>query len=99
RRPAPAPTEPSTSDEVLLDIKDRFLPYTYNAHHLRSFSYFTAPPLPVAVAGDVLASWLQQSVDVFHASPVGTLIDEEVTGWLRDLVGYDETGWGVLTSG
>ncbi len=99
RRPVPAPTEPSTSDEVLRDIKDRLLPYTYNAHHLRSFSYFTAPPLPVAVAGDVLASWLQQSVDVFHASPVGTLIDEEVTGWLRDLVGYDDAGWGVLTSG
>ena len=99
RRPAPAPVGTSTSDQVLRDIRQRLLPYTYNAHHLRSFSYFTAPPLPVAVAGDVLACWLQQSVDVFHASPVGTLIDEEVTGWLRDLVGYDDEGWGVLTSG
>jgi aromatic-L-amino-acid decarboxylase len=98
-RPAPAPDGPSTSADILQEIKDRLLPYTYNAHHLRSFSYFTAPPLPVAVAGDVLASWLQQSVDVFHASPIGTLLDEEVTGWLRDLVGYDDAGWGVLTSG
>jgi aromatic-L-amino-acid/L-tryptophan decarboxylase len=99
RQPMPAPAGPSTSAEVLAEIKDRLLPYMYNAHHLRSFSYFTAPPLPVAVAGDVLASWLQQSVDVFHASPVGTLLDEEVTGWLRDLVGYGDEGWGVLTSG
>jgi aromatic-L-amino-acid decarboxylase len=98
-RPAPAPAGPATSSEVLQEIRDRLLPHTYNAHHLRSFSYFTGPPLPVAVAGDVLASWLQQSVDVFHASPIGTLLDEEVTGWLRDLVGYDGSGWGVLTSG
>jgi aromatic-L-amino-acid decarboxylase len=98
-RPAAAPVAPSTSSEVLEEIKARLLPYLYNAHHLRSFSYFTAPPLPVAVAGDVLASWLQQSVDVFHASPAGTLLDEEVTGWLRDLVGYGDDGWGVLTSG
>jgi hypothetical protein len=98
-RPAKAPPDPSPSADVLAEIRDRLLPYTYNAHHLRSFSYFTAPPLPVAVAGDVLASWLQQSVDVFHASPIGTLLDEEVTGWLRDLVGYDGGGWGVLTSG
>jgi aromatic-L-amino-acid decarboxylase len=99
RNPAAAPDGPATSADVLREIKDRLLPYTYNSHHLRSFSYFTGPPLPVAVAGDVLASWLQQSVDVFHASPIGTLLDEEVTGWLRDLVGYDDDGWGVLTSG
>jgi glutamate/tyrosine decarboxylase-like PLP-dependent enzyme len=98
-KPGPAPDRPATSAEVLQEIEDRLLPYTYNAHHLRSFSYFTGPPLPVAVAGDVIASWLQQSVDVFHASPIGTLLDEEVTGWLRDLVGYDDNGWGVLTSG
>jgi glutamate/tyrosine decarboxylase-like PLP-dependent enzyme len=98
-RPAPAPERPSTAADVLQEIADRLLPYTYNAHHLRSFSYFTPPPLPLAVAGDVLASWLQQSVDVFHASPIGTLLDEEVTGWLRDLVGYGDDGWGVLTSG
>jgi aromatic-L-amino-acid decarboxylase len=99
RSPATAPVGPSRSADVLAEIRDRLLPYTYNAHHLRSFSYFTAPPLPVAVAGDVLASWLQQSVDVFHASPIGTLLDEEVTSWLREVVGYDDGGWGVLTSG
>ena len=98
-RPPAARDHATPSAQLLQEIRARFLPYLYNAHHLRSFSYFTAPPLPVAVAGDALASWLQQSVDVFHASPVGTLLDEEVTGWLRDLVGYDETGWGVLTSG
>ena len=98
-RPGPAPVDPRTSTEVLQEVADRVLPYAYNAHHPRSFSYFTSPPLPLSVSGDVLAAWMQQCVDVFHASPVGALVEEEVTGWLRDLVGAGPDGWGVLTSG
>jgi glutamate/tyrosine decarboxylase-like PLP-dependent enzyme len=97
--PAPAPVEPTTSDEVLREVRERMVPYCYNAQHPRSFSYFTTPPLPMSVAGEVLSAWLHQSVDVFHASPIGTLVEEEVTGWLRDLVGVGADGWSVLTSG
>ena len=75
------------------------LPFGYNSQHLRSFSYFTTPPLPMSAAGDALAAWLHQSVDVFHASPIGTLVEEEVATWLRDLVGAGPAGWAVLTSG
>jgi glutamate/tyrosine decarboxylase-like PLP-dependent enzyme len=97
--PGPAPVGPSTSAEVLADVRERMLPYGYNAHHPRSFSYFTTPPLPMSVAGDVLSAWLHQSADVFHAGPISTLVEEEVTAWLRDLVGVGPDGFGVLTSG
>jgi aromatic-L-amino-acid/L-tryptophan decarboxylase len=97
--PGPAPLEPTTSAEVLSEVRERMLPFTYNAHHPRSFSYFTTPPLPMSVAGDSLAAWLHQSVDVFHAGPIGTLVEEEVATWLRDLVGVGADGWAVLTSG
>jgi glutamate/tyrosine decarboxylase-like PLP-dependent enzyme len=53
----------------------------------------------MSVAGDTLASWLHQSADVYHASPVGTLVEEEVAAWLRDLVGFGPQGQAVLTSG
>src|SRR5262249_13074724 len=51
------------------------------------------------IAGETLAAWLQQGVDVWHAGPVGPFVEEEVVVWLRDLVGFDASGWGVLTSG
>ena len=47
----------------------------------------------------MLAQWTQQSVDVWSASPVASLVEEEVTAWLRDLVGFGDGSWGVLTSG
>ena len=47
----------------------------------------------MSVAGEVLAQWVQQSVDVWAAGPVGAFVEEEVTAWLRALVGYGEGSW------
>jgi aromatic-L-amino-acid/L-tryptophan decarboxylase len=98
-QPAPAPSEPATSAEVLDEIRTRVLPYLFNSQNPGAFSYFTPPPLPLSVAGETLAQWFHQGVDVFHAGPVAALIEEEVTSWLRGVVGFDDEGWGVLTSG
>ena len=98
-RPAPAPVSASPWNEVLDEFRTRVAPATYNAQHPGSFSYFTPPPLPSSIAGEVLAQWIHQGVDVWHAGPIGTFVEEEVTGWLRELVGIGDDGWGVLTSG
>ncbi len=98
-RPAPAPMSPTPWDEVLTEFHERIAPATYNAQHPGSFSYFTPPPLPSSIAGEVLAQWIHQGVDVWHAGPIGTFVEEEVTAWLRALVGIGDDGWGVLTSG
>ena len=98
-RPAPAPFSPSPWDDVLGEFRSRVAPATYNAQHPGSFSYFTPPPLPSSIAGEVLAQWIHQGVDVWHAGPIGTFVEEEVTAWLRELVGIGDDGWGVLTSG
>ena len=98
-RPAPAPMSPSVWTDVLAEFRSRVAPATYNAQHPGSFSYFTPPPLPSSIAGEVLSQWLHQGVDVWHAGPIGTFVEEEVTAWLRDLVGFGQDGWGVLTSG
>jgi aromatic-L-amino-acid decarboxylase len=97
--PSPAPREPAASVEILREFRERIAPFTYNAQHPGSFSYFTPPPLPASILGEVLSQWLHQGVDVWHAGPIGAFVEEEVTAWLRDLCGIDREGWGVLTSG
>ena len=96
---AAAPMSPSVWTDVLGEFRSRVAPATYNAQHPGSFSYFTPPPLPSSIAGEVLSQWIHQGVDVWHAGPIGTFVEEEVTAWLRDLVGFGADGWGVLTSG
>ena len=72
---------------------------TFNAQFPGAFSYFTPPPLAMSIGGEVLAQWLHQGVDVWHAGPIGAFVEEEVVGWLRDVVGSGAGSWGVLTSG
>jgi aromatic-L-amino-acid/L-tryptophan decarboxylase len=97
--PSPAPVRPATSSDVLREIRERVVPYLYNAYHPRSFAYFTPPPLVMSVVGELLAQVFHQGIDVYHCGPIGALVEEEVTQWLVDLVGAGRTGWGVLTSG
>ncbi len=98
-RPSPAPRDPSRSEAVLREFTDRIAPHQLNAYHPRSFSYFTPPPLPMSIVGEVLAQWTNQGIDVWHAGPVGAFVEEEVVRWLGELVGYDEEAFGLLASG
>jgi glutamate/tyrosine decarboxylase-like PLP-dependent enzyme len=97
--PAAAPVEGSPAADVLRTFRDRVATMTFNAQHPGAFSYFTPPPLAMSIGGEVLAQWLQQGVDVWHAGPVGAFVEEEVTRWLCDLLRMPDTSWGVLTSG
>jgi aromatic-L-amino-acid decarboxylase len=97
--PSSAPSEPAMSGALLEEFRERIAPYVFNAQHPGSYSYFTAPPLTASIAGEVLSQWLHQGVDVWAAGPIGALVEEEVTAWLRELVGFGPGGWGVLTSG
>ncbi len=97
--PVEAPRQASPSAELVREFRERIAPYVFNAQHGGSFSYFTAPPLVASIAGEVFSQWIHQGVDVWAAGPIGALVEEEVTAWLRALVGFDQGGWGVLTSG
>jgi aromatic-L-amino-acid decarboxylase len=98
-RPGPAPPEGEPSQAVLKEFRERIAPHTLNAQHPGAYSFFTPPPLPVAIAGEVLAAWTNQGIDLWLSGMVGPFVEEEVVTWLRDAAGYDEHGWGVLTSG
>jgi aromatic-L-amino-acid decarboxylase len=97
--PGPPPEKPATSEQILAEFRERLAPYQFAAQHPGSFSYFTPAPLPISIAGEVLAQWINQGVDVWHAGPTSALVEEEVTGWLRDVLGFGPGSWGVLTSG
>ncbi len=104
--PAAAPADPVALDHVLGEFRTRLAPYQLNAWHPRQFSYFTPPPLVASIAGETLAQWLNQGVDLWNCGPTGAFVEEEVVRWLSDLVGYPaedfgaENGpFGLLTSG
>jgi aromatic-L-amino-acid/L-tryptophan decarboxylase len=98
-RPGPAPASPTPAADVLDQFRTRLAGRQMNAQHPRQFGYFTPPPLPISMMGELLAQMTNQGVDVWHAGPVAAFVEEEVVRWLCDLVGYDTGSFGLLTSG
>src|SRR3954469_2626138 len=97
--PSPAPSSPTLIADVLREFRDRLAGGPMNPQHPRQFGYFTPPPLPVSMMGELLAQMTNQGVDVWHAGPLATFVEEEVVRWLCDLVGYGSDSFGLLTSG
>lgn len=97
--PAPAPISPTPISAILGEFRDRLAGGQMNAQHPRQFGYFTPPPLPVSMMGELLAQMTNQGVDVWHAGPLASFVEEEVVRWLCDLVGFGSGAFGLLTSG
>ena len=97
--PGPAPVKGETAEAVLKEFRERLAPFTYNAQHPGSYSFFTPPPLPIAIAGEILTAWTNQGIDLWLSGMTGPFVEEEIAAWLCDLVGYARGSWGVLASG
>ena len=68
-RPAP-PAPPTPAAAILDEFRTRLAGGQMNAQHPRQFGYFTPPPLPISIMGELLAQMTNQGVDVWHAGPV-----------------------------
>jgi aromatic-L-amino-acid/L-tryptophan decarboxylase len=99
RGPGPAPSRGVASTDVLAEFHERLSPFLFAAQHPGAFSYFTPPPLPMAIVGETLAAWVNQGIDLWLAGMAAPFVEEDVTRWLCDLTGYGDGAWGILTSG
>ncbi|OGO57024.1 MAG: hypothetical protein A2Z32_12175 [Chloroflexi bacterium RBG_16_69_14] len=97
--PGPAPASPTPAAAVLDEFRNRLSGALMNSQHPRQFGYFTPPPLPMSMMGELLAQMANQGVDVWHAGPAAAFVEEEVVRWLCDLVGLGPSSFGLLTSG
>ena len=70
----------------------------FNAHP-RFFGYITAPPAPIGILGDFLASAVNPNVGSFVLSPAATEIESQTLRWIAELIGYPADCGGLLVSG
>jgi len=95
----PLPEQGSDAAELLREtarlLADNSL---FNAHP-RFFGYITAPPTPIGVLGDLLASAMNPNVGGWTLAPVATEIEAQAVRWMGQLIGFREGCAGLLVSG
>jgi L-2,4-diaminobutyrate decarboxylase len=85
--------------EVWADVWDRVVDDAIHLAHPMYMGHQVAPPLPHAVLADALASLLNQSTAVWEMSPTATAVEQQVVGWIRELLGFPPEADGTLVSG
>jgi L-2,4-diaminobutyrate decarboxylase len=67
--------------------------------HPRTVAHLHCPPLLSALAGEVVISMLNQSMDSFDQAPIATVLEQQVIRWLCGEAGLPETADGTFTTG
>jgi aromatic-L-amino-acid decarboxylase len=93
------PRSGADAAEVLSRFETEIAPHSMAISSPRYFGLFNPAPLPVAVWADALASALNQNGAAWRNSPAANVFDARVVRWLCELIGYDASGCGTITSG
>jgi aromatic-L-amino-acid/L-tryptophan decarboxylase len=90
--------EDGSDPSALLASADRLFDHSLFNAHPRFFGYITAPPAPIGILGDLLASALNPNVGSWVLAPAATEIEAETVRWIAQFIDFP-AGDGLLVSG
>ncbi|WP_181349598.1 aspartate aminotransferase family protein [Thalassobacillus sp. CUG 92003] len=91
--------EGESLEKVLDAIEGSVLTQNVNISHERAAAHLHCPPLLPALAGEMILSAFNQSMDSWDQSPAATFLEMEMINWLTAKFGFSNQGDGSFTSG
>ncbi|MFQ5670880.1 MAG: pyridoxal phosphate-dependent decarboxylase family protein [Acidobacteriota bacterium] len=95
----PLPARGRSARRLLAEMQQTLLPSLRDNGHPRFFGYVMSPPSAVGIAGDLIASALDQNLTSWRSAPGATEVERVVVDWLRQIAGLPRGATGLLTSG
>ena len=93
----PAPRKPTAARDVYEEFKRDVLPYPTGNIHPRFWGWVIGTGTPFAMLADMLASGMNPQVAEFDDAPA--VVENQVIGWLVELLGLPAETHGLLVSG
>ena len=93
----PAPRDPSDPAEVYAEFQRDILPYPMNTTHPRFWAWYMGSGTVMGALAELLAATLNPNLG--GGNHVAPLVEQQVIGWVRDMVGFPADASGLLTSG
>ena len=94
----PLPWRPEPFSRIASDLES-LLALSRHNDNPRFWGYVNPPGLAAGALGDWLASGLNQNLTAFRSAPGAALVEMQVVGWIREMVGLPRSAGGLLTSG
>jgi len=97
RLSGPAPRQPTPAEAVYEEFKRDVLPYPTGNTHPRFWGWVIGTGTPLAMLADMLASGMNPQVAEFDDA--AAVVENQVIGWLVELLGLPAGTHGLLVSG
>jgi aromatic-L-amino-acid/L-tryptophan decarboxylase len=94
--PPDPPEQPEPFAALLADLEAIIMPGVSHWQHPRFFGYFPANAALASVLGDLVSAGLGQLGLNWQASPALTELEEQMTEWMRRLLGLSDAWRGVI---
>jgi glutamate/tyrosine decarboxylase-like PLP-dependent enzyme len=92
-----APREPSDPSEVYAEVRRDIMPFAMNTMHPRFWAWYMGSGTVLGALAELLAATMNPNLGGGnHSAP---LVEQQVIGWIRDMVGFPAAASGLLTSG
>jgi aromatic-L-amino-acid/L-tryptophan decarboxylase len=93
------PEEGSDPVELLGWLRSEVLSAGVRNHHPGMFAFIPVAPTFPGVVADMLAAGMNVFAGSFQSGPGAAVVEIEVLGWFRELLGLDAAADGVIASG
>jgi glutamate/tyrosine decarboxylase-like PLP-dependent enzyme len=93
----PLPLEPEGATQAYGEFARWILPHPMGNIHPRFWAWYMGSGTVMGALADLLASTLNPNLG--GANHVAPLVEKQVVGWIRDMVGFPADSSGLLTSG
>src|ERR1041384_7311858 len=94
---APLANEPQSPDDLLAEFRNTIEPYPFGNGHPRFWGWVNSPPAVMGIFGDALAAAMNPSCAGGNHAAI--FVEQQVTGWFRDLPELSPDAKGLLVSG
>jgi aromatic-L-amino-acid decarboxylase len=95
----PLPEEGMRLNDVLQQFREMIVEEATHLQHPGNFGYIPNSASFIGILAEALAATLNQNVSLIRGGPSAAVVEGLVVRWLRNLIGYPDSGGGVLTSG
>src|SRR6185295_16150929 len=77
----PLPETGTSAEALLSDLTGRLFDHSLFNQHPRFFGYITAPPAPIGVLADLIASALNPNMGAWGLAPAATEVEAQTLRW------------------
>ncbi|MEO5567671.1 MAG: pyridoxal-dependent decarboxylase [Gemmatimonadaceae bacterium] len=97
RLPASPPETAQGMTDILDDFEEIIVPGLTHWNHPAFFGYFATSSSAPGIIAEMLSAAVDVKAMLWKTSPAATELEEVVTDWLRQMLGFDPNWFGMMT--